>query len=364
MKLHIFNPEHDIALAYGTESITLPHAIQEFKMNLGYIPALWANDGDCVLVDDVPYALKALAKTHRCHADVVFVTIDDLKAADFSSIDPWGWDLSLRSMLSKSGIIINGKDLCDVVDDRILTDVKHFSNRSHTSALLKLIRAGIEDMTCGESFYVTHPEDIFNLVEKYGQVVVKAPWSSSGRGVKYLSEKEVCPSKLGWIKNIINRQGGLCVEPYHNKVKDFAMEFYSHGDGHISYCGLSLFNTDGVSYTGNVIASESYKMELLSKYVSEEMLTRIRENIIKVFSSYLSGSYQGPFGVDMMIVSGGANGFLLNPCIEINLRRTMGHVANSVRKTNDTSVEFMHIVHDVNYLLRFDSIGKSFVKVI
>ena len=94
------------------------------------------------------------------------------------------------------------------------------------------------------------------------------------------------------------------------------------------------------------------------------MLTRIRENIIKVFSSYLSGLYQGPFGVDMMIVSGGANGFLLNPCIEINLRRTMGHVANSVRKTNDTSVEFMHIVHDVNYLLRFDSIGKKIVKVI
>lgn len=76
-------------------------------------------------------------------------------------------------MLSKSGIIINGKDLCDVVDDRILTDVKHFSNRSHTSALLKLIRAGIEDMTCGESFYVTHPEDIFNLVENMDKSLLK-----------------------------------------------------------------------------------------------------------------------------------------------------------------------------------------------
>ena len=364
MKLHIFNPEHDIALAYGTESITLPHAIQEFKMNLGYIPALWANDGDCVLVDDVPYALKALAKIHRCHADVVFVTIGDLKAADFSSIDPWGWNLSLRSMLSKSGIMIKGKDLCDVVSDRMLSDIKHFSNRNHTSALLKLVRYGIEEATCGESFYVTHPEDIFSLVEKYVQVVLKAPWSSSGRGIKYLSKTEVCPSKLGWVKNIINYQGGLCVEPYYNKVKDFAMEFYSHGDGRISYCGLSLFNTEGASYTGNVVASESYKMELLLKYVSEEILSCIRENIIKVFSTYFSGLYQGPFGVDMMIVSGEEKGFLVNPCIEVNLRRTMGHVANSVRKNNDTSAEFMHIVHDVNYLLRFDSIGKRFVKVI
>ena len=53
MKLHVFNPEHDMALAYHQPYITLPHAIQEFKNNLSFIPALWASSGDGVLVEDV-----------------------------------------------------------------------------------------------------------------------------------------------------------------------------------------------------------------------------------------------------------------------------------------------------------------------
>ena len=45
----------------------------------------------------------------------------------------------------------------------------------------------------------------------------------------------------------------------------------------------------------------------------------------------LSGCYVGPFGVDMMIVRRQeSGGFLLDPCVEINLRRTMGHVALSL----------------------------------
>lgn len=354
-----------MALAYGTENITLPHAIQEFRMNLGYIPALWANNGDCILVDNVPYAVKALAKTRRRHADINFVTVNDLRNLNFSAIEPWGWDLCIRTALSKAGTMLKGNRLYNVVDDNILDRIKDFSNRRHTSYLLKLIRNGIENLTCGECFYVTCFEDIFNFAGMYGQVVIKAPWSSSGRGVRYISRTGNSSSILGWAKNIIARQGGLCIEPYYNKVKDFAMEFYSHGDGRISYCGLSLFNTDGLSYTGNIVASESYKEKLLSKYVSEDLLTCIRENIKEVFSSRFMGLYEGPFGVDMMIVANGLKGFLLNPCIEINLRRTMGHVAISfTQQAYDASVEFMHIVHDVNYLLCFESVEKRFVKVI
>ena len=56
MKLHIFNPEHDIALAYNSILFTPPHAGRELRSDLGFIPALWADDGDFVLVDDVEAA--------------------------------------------------------------------------------------------------------------------------------------------------------------------------------------------------------------------------------------------------------------------------------------------------------------------
>ncbi len=52
MKLHIFNPGHDIALAANDEKMTAPHAVRQMQMDLGFIPALWADNSDYILVDD------------------------------------------------------------------------------------------------------------------------------------------------------------------------------------------------------------------------------------------------------------------------------------------------------------------------
>jgi hypothetical protein len=79
MKLHIFNPEHDIALAFNRRHQTMPHAAQELRMNLGWIPALWAADGDVVLVDDVPYAVKAAKRSGLNMADVLFLGKDEVR---------------------------------------------------------------------------------------------------------------------------------------------------------------------------------------------------------------------------------------------------------------------------------------------
>ena len=49
--LHIFNPEHDIALASNMERFTAPHAGRQLRGDLGYLPAFWAEEGDVVIVD-------------------------------------------------------------------------------------------------------------------------------------------------------------------------------------------------------------------------------------------------------------------------------------------------------------------------
>lgn len=364
MKLHIFNPEHDVAMAYGAKSVTFPHAIQELRMNLGYIPALWANDGECVLVDDVPYAIKALAKTRKPHADVVFVNINDLCGGCFSSIEPWGWDYCLWAALSKAKVSVAGKSIDDFITNTFLEKIKVLSNRKNTSDMLAYLRNGIESLTCGESFYVDNFDSLLRLVRLYRQVVIKAPWSSSGRGIRYVSCQNISSSLGGWAKNVIRSQGGITVEPYYVRIKDFAMEFYSHGNGIIDYCGLSVFNTDGGTYTGNIVASESFKIDMLSKYLPGKLLECVAEKIKEYLSPILKDTYCGPFGVDMMVVAGGSHGFFLHPCVELNLRRTMGHVANSIKSDENTPAELMHIVHNVNYLLRFESLETNFVKVI
>ena len=42
MTLHIFNPEHDIALAINKSIFTAPHSARELRADLGFLPALYA----------------------------------------------------------------------------------------------------------------------------------------------------------------------------------------------------------------------------------------------------------------------------------------------------------------------------------
>ena len=39
MTLHVFNPEHDIALAYDNKYFTAPHAGRQLRHDLDYLPA-------------------------------------------------------------------------------------------------------------------------------------------------------------------------------------------------------------------------------------------------------------------------------------------------------------------------------------
>ena len=55
-------------------------------------------------------------------------------------------------------------------------------------------------------------------------------------------------------------------------------------------------------------------------------MLQVSEKIKRFLAPRLKGIYHGPFGVDMLMAKNNCE-LLLNPCIEINLRRTMGHVA-------------------------------------
>lgn len=361
MKLHIFNPEHDIALSYNRRHLTMPHVVQELRMNIGWIPALWASDGDVVLVDDVAFAVKASARYRHIAHDVLFLTKQELKGMSFEQVCPWGWDVTICTMLLESGI-----DKGVLPSAAELYMMRHLSNRLHTAQALKVLREGIEDSTVGEAEYVIDDKRAWELISKWKDVVVKAPWSSSGRGVRYISGGIVPRTTQGFMNNTMKLQGGIMIEPYYNKVKDFGMEFEMLPNGEIEYCGLSLFMTQNGAYTGNILATEEEKMEKLGKYVSRLLINDIKERMKEYFAKNLRGHYVGPLGVDMMIVAReDKQGFLLHPCVEVNLRRTMGHVALALSSQDGlTPQKVMSVLHDVNYQLKISDYENNYVKTI
>lgn len=347
-----------MALAVNAKSFVLPHNILEFRMNLGFLPALWAADGDYVLVDDVAYAIKALASTALPHAKVQFISDKQLSDAGFSSVEPWGWDMALRQRLQSNGV---AAELLPTDDE--LRSIRGYANRRVTTDVLMSVCEGAGQKLCGNSFYASDINVVKRLTASYRNVVLKAPWSSSGRGVRYV-DNELNNNAEAWAANVIKRQGGIMVEPHYNRVVDFAMEFYSEGKGVIDYRGLSVFQTENGNYAGNVIATEEAKLDMLQRYVQPQTLYDVRQRLVRFFSNAFKHFYLGCFGVDMMIVADQASGlFKVHPCVEINLRRTMGHVANSFKATPADPVRLMRITKDVNYTLRLTTPDPGFVKV-
>lgn len=365
MNLYIFNPEHEIALANGCKGVTYGHNVQELRMNLGWLPALWADDGDVVLVDDAAYAVKASKGYRRKSgndkspsklpriADVLFLEIDDIRGGRFDNILPWGWNTALTSELAAAGITAG-----NIPSEERIGEMRRAASRRQTTEMLRCIREGIETETCGEACYITSVDDI---PTRPLHIVVKAPWSSSGRGVRYVDTNKISDNTIRWIGNVIRRQGGIMVEPYYDKVKDLAMEFRMHADG-AEYCGLSLFMTYNGSYAGNLITTEEEKMKRLTRYVPMSLIEEVKRRVCTYADLHFRGIYEGPFGVDMMIVAG--DGFLLHPCVEVNLRRTMGHVALALPASDALPDRVMSITHDVNYQLKISETENNFVQVL
>ena len=339
VNLHIFNPEHDIALAFGGSNFTSPRAGRLLRSDLCFLPVLWAEDGDCILVDDVERARREVDALPVALPEVSFVTLADLRSGEvcrhITGVEPWGWDAAIVRQMERGGV---PRQL--MPSDEELVDIRMMSSRRW--AAMHLGNSGV----CCESL-----GDAMSLCAKMERFVLKSPWSSSGRGVRYTGE-------WAWAGKVIDSQGCIMVEPYCEKVVDFAMEFSVDMEGRVGYCGLSVFDTAGGAYTGNVLASEKRKMQMLLEYVPEEMVAAARQNVIKQMSSLILNKYIGVFGVDMMICRDGGS-YRIIPCVELNLRRTMGHVAlaltEKMSQTTDALLHHMWVEYVGNqYRLRIE----------
>ena len=355
MKIHIFNPEHDIALGAGSDRFTAPHAACRLRADLGFLPALWAEDGDYVLVDDVETAKIASRHMGNLMHRVQFITpnrlvtlsVDDSNTA----ILPWGWDMALCRRLTT----YNPDLACFMPDEVVISRIRILSNRRFAAEKLLPHLIDGDDRLIGQSRYLRDADEVWKAT-RGDECVLKAPWSSSGRGIRYVLHDEKHPEESyrtylqGWIRNVVKQQGGVMLEPLYRKVKDVGAEFIVDEIGEVRFLGLSVFKTVNGAYTGNVLASEADKRTMIGRYIDLALLDYNVKHIMQILSPYFKGVYVGAFGVDMMIVTDEHNGrFLLHPCVELNLRRTMGHVALAISSQIHDSYRIMNVCYNGRY---------------
>ena len=341
MTLHVFNPEHDIALAYDNKYFTAPHAGRQLRNDLDYLPVLWAEEGDYVLVENVSSAKQHALRLQRYGKQVQFIDKNDVErlSEQIDHVMPWGWDSSVKFQLGQLGV----KESV-LPEYKTLIDIRQLSNRQFSSAVLRDVQKELSNpILLGKATYIDSIVELESVFQRIGKAVIKAPWSSSGRGVRYV-DTVLDAALANWSKNVIKTQGGIMIEPYYNKVKDFGVEFYADADG-VHYAGLSVFHTVNGAYVGNILADEAEKHSTLSTYVSNELLHEVISDLEQLLTNHLRGVYSGPLGVDMMIVAA-EEGFMLHPVVEINLRRTMGHVALSLSTWKELHNRMMRIDYD------------------
>lgn len=288
MTLHIFNPENDMALADGKPGYTPPVNIRQMRMELAGLPYWWAADDDQVWDGESPLALQP--------GDI---------------IRPWGWSPALKHQLKLAGV----GDAFLPSDEALRTLRERSHRRSAVEALHDLKATGIDGLV-GESRLCTSFDEVLAASQSWGNALMKAPWSSSGKGLMMTD----APNARRWAERIIRQQGSVVVEAFQDRQADFAMEFWCEG-GKVRYEGLSLFYTnDQGAYQGNWVAPESQKMAWLAQLADPRTLASIQQ----WWMNRLQGiDYEGPVGVDMLLTRDG----LICPCVEINWRMTMGLVS-------------------------------------
>lgn len=331
--LYIFNPEHDLALASGEVNYMAPASARRMAAELALLPVWYAEEGSAVLAASA-YNLDYLRKMQEMFSlSVALMTEPELAEETQSDvapelageplwdIRPWGWDVAVRQRLIALGV--SESNLPDKAQLQALRSASH-----RLSAVELLPRLQLGSHFCGESFYLTLPEDWQQFVESQEVCLLKAPLSGSGKGLNWC--KGVFTSSIsGWCARIGSQQGGVVGEPIYNKVEDFAMEFLSSGDGRVVFAGYSQFRTGGSgAYEGNLLASDAAIEQNLSAYVPLAELHRLRNTLERELSVRFGTIYTGYLGVDMMICCfPEAPVYRIHPCVEINLRMNMGVVA-------------------------------------
>ena len=170
-------------------------------------------------------------------------------------------------------------------------------------------------------------------VEKYlilqnAPFVLKTPYSSSGRGLLWLPERKLTAKDRTWIEGALNKQGCVSIECALDKYQDFAMEFYSDGNGNVRYEGLYVFGAGKRgAYSGNVLGEQTYLESFFIKNFGDKF-QQLKEAAGEAIRQIYGNIYTGYLGVDMLVYRRKTNGeFAIHPCIEVNMRYTMGMVA-------------------------------------
>ncbi len=324
MVMYIFNSDNDLALANFSPNYTPPASAVKLVKDLELLPLWYSSYGAVLLLQyDVNVGFVE-GMRDRFGLNSVVASMDGISQCSIQEIVPWGWSPLLKNKL------IN-LDMPEVLLPSLdyLETIRDYSDRKNAVDMLTELK---NEYSCFEasSFYFTEIDQLVDYLSVVkGDSALKMPLSGSGKGLIWILG-DITDKQTDWARRVIKNQGGVVAEPKLDRVQDFAMEF-SINDGVITFEGYSLFETaDSGAYMGNILMSDNEIENQLAEYISTDILQQLKQTLLQKLLAYFP-LYNGILGVDMMIYKSDS-GYMLQPCVEINMRMNMGMVAHRFYK--------------------------------
>ena len=339
-RIFFYNPTCEIAIANGTVSFMPNKTLTQFERDLDVLPMYFANQNDIMLVQQLPDQrfLDILTKAGLTLPefkllDIALLDTDFLEKPK-DSLHPWGWSPRVHHIFKPFKESCNA-DFLNLPNaywkpghrnlysrKTALEVLQNFLNRTQSDEYI--------DRTQIAQVCTSVPE-VEDLIKDWKQIVIKAPWSSSGRGLQVLRQSCLNTSITQWINGTIDTQGYVMVEPLLNKQFDFSLQYYCNGKGKFEYLGPGFFETNSNGqYVGNLLGGIPND---LAPYLTDTQLRDLSDGIEQSLKeSEIATNYCGYLGVDCLLFIEDSSKIKIQPCVEINLRYNMGTLAIFLEK--------------------------------
>ena len=262
--IYLYNPTNELAIANGDPNYMPPKRLLQFERDLSTLPMFFAAETDIVLVHEVP-SESFVTLWQKVGKNLPQFLMEDEALNDQAFCQqpkgflyPWGWSPAVHRRLNPLKEFCSDEFKSSPIAQWTESTREIYSRKTAAGVLSEILRvAGENDwlLPVDESpVLCTQLEEIISLQSKWGRLVVKSPWSASGRGIQMLRANEFNQSNRQVISGFLKQQGYVMVEPWLNKVADLSLQFYSKGRGEVAYRGQSSFLTDAAGrYQGNYI---------------------------------------------------------------------------------------------------------------
>lgn len=340
--IYLYNPTCEYAVANGKTSWQPNRILQQMESDLSALLLFLAQKEDYVLVNKIPSTeFIASLKQIGIETPNFILKAEAIQNQYFinsrkNKLLPWGWSPAMHKFLSPL------KESCSLEFQqspviRWKPEHREITSRKFAVGILKQLQCSLKTdyiLPVELSPQVcTTQNDFETAINQWGKVMIKAPWSSSGRGLQPITKTPVHAKVWEKLMAIIKDQGYAIVEPYLNKVLDFSFQFELK-KGKVEFLGISNFMTDPKGqYQGNYLNGLPLTIEKTVLKFADFVANEIHQPLITAIeTSDMPTHYEGAFGVDTLIYSDEKNRLKINPCLEINVRHTMGLLALELEK--------------------------------